>query len=126
MILYSARRRSTQFRCRTKTTGGESIKRYEETIESLLIETYYPLIVPSQEGTGQNDWNYTRLQGSERLVERASRRLVRDEALITHWSPATLRIELDRWLWKEQNHLSIQRLWEYLASYYLPHCRRKG
>jgi predicted AAA+ superfamily ATPase len=102
------------------------IKRYEETIESRLSETYCHLIVPSQESTGKINWNYTRLQGSEGLVERASRRLVRDEALITHWSPATLRIELDRWLWKEQNHLSIKRLWEYLASYlYLPRLKNE-
>ena len=70
------------------------------------------------------EWIYTRLQGSEGLVERASRRLVRDEELITQWSPATLRIELDRWLWKDQDHLSAKQLWEYLASYlYLPRLR---
>jgi hypothetical protein len=66
------------------------------------------------------------LQGSESLVERASRRLVRDEELITQWSPATLRIELDRWLWKNQQHLSVKQLWEYLASYlYLPRLRNE-
>ena len=59
-------------------------------------------------------------------MERASRRLVRDEELITQWSPATLRIELDRWLWKEQDHLSVKQLWEYLASYlYLPRLRNE-
>jgi hypothetical protein len=52
--------------------------------------------------------------------------LVRDEELITQWSPATLRIELDRWLWKDQQHLSVKQLWEYLASYlYLPRLRNE-
>jgi len=61
------------------------------------------------------------------LVERASRRLVRDEELITQWSPATLRIELDRWLWKDQQHLLVKQLWEYLASYlYLPRLRNES
>jgi len=35
-----------------------------------------------------------------------------------------LQIELDRWLWKEQNHISVKQLWEYLAQYlYLPRLR---
>jgi predicted AAA+ superfamily ATPase len=100
------------------------IKKYEETIAARLNETYCHLLVPSQEGTGPVEWIATRLQGSEGLVERASRRLVRDEELITQWSPATLRIELDRWLWRDQPHISIKQLWEYLASYlYLPRLR---
>jgi len=104
-----------------KRQVANQVKKYDETIVARLSETYCHLLVPSQEGTGPVEWVYTRLQGSEGLVERASRRLVRDEELITQWSPATLRIELDRWLWKDQAHLSIKQLWEYLVSYlYLP------
>jgi len=107
-----------------KRQVASQINKYEETIAARLGETYCHLIVPSQEGTGPVEWIYTRLQGSNSLVERASRRLVRDEELITKWSPATLRIELDRWLWKDQPHLSVKQLWEYLASYlYLPRLR---
>ena len=110
-----------------KRQVGNQVKKYDETIEARLAETYCHLIVPSQEGTGSVEWIYTRLQGTEGLVERASRRLVRDEELITQWSPATLRIELDRWLWKEQQHLSVKQLWEYLASYlYLPRLRNES
>lgn len=102
------------------------IAKYEETIEARLSETYCHLIVPTQEGTGPVEWMTTRLQGGEGLVDRASRRLVRDEELITQWSPATLRIELDRWLWKDQQHLSVKQLWEYLASYlYLPRLKNE-
>jgi predicted AAA+ superfamily ATPase len=109
-----------------KRQVDNQVKKYEETIAARLNETYCHLIVPSQEGTGPVEWIYTRLQGSESLVERASRRLVRDEELITQWSPATLRIELDRWLWKDQDHLSTKQLWEYLASYlYLPRLRNE-
>lgn len=109
-----------------KRQVANNIQKYEETIGARLSETYCFLIVPSQEGTGEVEWNFTRLQGSEGLVERASRRLLRDEALITHWAPANLRMELDRWLWKEQPHLSIRQLWEYLASYlYLPRLKNE-
>jgi predicted AAA+ superfamily ATPase len=109
-----------------KRQVANQVKKYDETITARLNETYCHLIVPSQEGTGSVELIYTRLQGSEGLVERASRRLVRDEELIIQWSPATLRIELDRWLWKDQQHLSVKQLWEYLASYlYLPRLRNE-
>gem|GEM_PF-2901929 len=35
-----------------------------------------------------------------------------------------MRIELDRWLWKNENHIHTDQLWEYLAQYlYLPRLR---
>jgi len=109
-----------------KRQVDNQIKKYDETIAARLNETYCHLIVPSQEGTGAIDWICTRLQGSEGLVERASRRLVRDEELIIQWSPATLRIELDRWLWRDRSYISVKQLWEYLASYlYLPRLRNE-
>lgn len=109
-----------------KRQVANQVKKYDETIVARLSETYCHLIVPSQDGTGPVEWISTRMQGGEGLVERASRRLARDEELITQWSPATLRIELDRWLWKDQQHLSVKQLWEYLASYlYLPRLRNE-
>lgn len=103
-----------------------NIRKYEETITARLSETYCLLLVPIQEGTGPITWNVTRLQGDGGLADRASRRLIRDEALIIQWSPANLRMELDRWLWKDQPHISIKRLWEYLASYlYLPRLKNQ-
>jgi len=100
------------------------INKYDETIEARLSETYYHLLIPTQEGTGSMEWIFSRVQSGDGLVSRASKRLIRDEELINKWSAATLRIELDRWLWKDQDHLSVKQLWEYLASYlYLPRLR---
>jgi len=97
-----------------------NIKKYDETILARLNETYCHLIVPSQDGTQPIEWNSSRLTG-DGIVARASRRLLRDEEMIVAWSPATLCIELERWLWVDQDHLSVKQLWEYLASYlYLP------
>jgi len=102
---------------------GTQITKQDETIVARLSETYCHLLVPAQEGTGPVTWDRVRLQGRG-LVGRTSKRLLRDEGMITLWSPATLRIELDRWLWQDQPHLSIKQLWQYLASYlYLPRLR---
>lgn len=100
------------------------INRYEETIAARLGETYCHLLIPTQEGVEPVQWRSISLQGGEGLVMRVSRRLIRDEELITRWSAANLRIALDRWLWRDQPHLSVKKLWEYLASYlYLPRLR---
>ncbi len=100
------------------------IKKYEEMIQARLGETYSLLLVPSQHGKERVEWTYTRLQGGENLVLRASQRLVRDGHLISDWSAASLRVELDRYLGKSQKHLSVKQLWEYLATYlYLPRLR---
>ena len=97
------------------------IKEFDGTIKSRILETYSFLLVPTQQGTEDMEWSTIRLQGGDHIVDRASTRLVRDEELIVRWAPATLRIELDRWLWKEEPHLSVKQLWEFLAQYlYLP------
>ncbi len=95
----------------------KQIQHYEDTIRARLLETYCFLIVPTQEGTNPIEFSVSRLQGGDNLVTRASKKLVNDQQLITKWSPALLRMELDRWLWKDANHISVKQLWEYMAQY---------
>ena len=46
--------------------------------------------------------------------------------MITEWAPALLRMELDRWLWKDADHVSVRQIWEYMAQYiYLPRLRNQ-
>ena len=102
--------------------AADQVKRADETVNLRLQEGYSWLLVPSQEPAGAWTWEITRLGAGEgTLVLRASRKMVSSEQLITKWSPALLRMELDRWLWKEQESLDTKRLWEYLCTYgYLP------
>jgi len=95
----------------------KQIQNYEDTINTRLLETYCHLIVPTQEGTSPIQWSVSRLQGGDTLVTRASKKLKNEGQLITEWSPALLRMELDRWLWKDANHIRVKQLWEYMAQY---------
>jgi uncharacterized protein len=107
----------------TKRQVGRQIQTGEETITERLRETFCHLLAPSQEGTDKVEWSTNRLQGDD-LVARISRKLKNDQQMILAWSPALLRMELDKWLWKDQPHLSVKQLWEYLAQYpYLPRLR---
>jgi uncharacterized protein len=99
-----------------KRQVAQQVKNNEDTITERLRETFCHLLVPSQEGTGQIEWHPTKLQG-DNIIQRASRKLISDQAMIVSWSPALLRMELDKWLWKEQQHLSVKQIWEYMAQY---------
>jgi predicted AAA+ superfamily ATPase len=107
----------------TQRQVERKVKESDDTISERLRETYCHLLAPAQEGTDKVEWSTSRLQGDD-LIGRASRKLKNDQQMITAWSPALIRMELDKWLWKEKPHLSVKQLWEYLAQYpYLPRLR---
>ena len=99
-----------------------ALKRTEETLLARLQETYSWLIVPSQpDPTGPIEYQAHRISGQDSFYDSATRKLRQSELLIPRWSPDNLRMELDRYLWRDQPHLGIKQLWEYLARYcYLP------
>ena len=100
-------------------------ERSSETVGMRFNEAYCWLLIPTQEGTQPITWEDTRLSGAqENPVAKAIKQVKNDEQLITKWSPALLRRELDRWLWKEESHIGFKQVWECLATYlYLPRLR---
>ncbi len=94
----------------------------EKTVLIRLQETYSWLIVPVQpDPTGPIEYQAHRISGQDNFYDRAVRKLRQSEMLIPRWSPDNLRIELDSYLWRDQLHLGVKQLWEYLARYcYLP------
>jgi len=94
----------------------------DETVQSRIKEAYVWLLAPMQpDPQGSIEWQESRLQGQDPLTIRAIKKLKNDENLITQFSPTRLRLELDRYLWKETDHLNLRKLWEYFATYlYLP------
>ena len=105
--------------------------RSEETVVHRIGETYIWLLVPTQERPEDStiSWNITRISNdiTEPLPERASKKLHSDEQLIAEWSPVPLLMELDKLLWKDQSHIIIRKLWNYLCTYlYLPRLANEG
>ena len=93
-----------------------------ETVRMRFNEAYCWLLVPTQKETDPIEWEDIRMPGpQENPVAKAIQKVQSDEQLISQWSPALLRMELDQWLWKEEPHISLKRVWECLATYlYLP------
>lgn len=104
-----------------KRHAEESKKSSDDTVKMRLQEAYPWLLVPVQVGTGPLEWDITRISGNENIVVKATRSLKASDSLILKWAAAPLRMELDRWLWTESNHLQVKDLWNYLTTYcYLP------
>lgn len=99
----------------------------EEVIKVRLFETYSLLLVPMQpDPQGPVIWEEIRLQGNHALAVRASNRLRNEENLITRMAATRLRLELDRYIWKDKDHIGLKQLWEYMASYlYLPRLKNE-
>ena len=91
-------------------------------VQERIPETYQWLLVPEQASPQASlVWSAIKLSGSGPLAARASRKLKRDELLITSFAASRLKMELDRVpLWRG-NHVSVRQVVEDFAKYtYLP------
>lgn len=96
----------------------------DETVRQRLGETYVWLITPTQKASADLEWEEKRVQGTDPLAVRASKKLMQDEGLITRFAPVRLRMELDNVpLWRG-DHVFLRQVWEDFAQYlYLPRLR---
>jgi hypothetical protein len=105
-----------------KSQAETKRKGAEETVEVRIPETYVWLLVPGQpDPQGEVEWSEFRLQGTDALSVRASKKMKQAALLTIGWAGSLLRHELDRIpLWRG-NHVSIKQLSDDLAKYlYLP------
>lgn len=114
--------------------ASQGKERSDKTLEILVNETYCWLLVPTQEPTqgpggnwevGDTKWEATRVPGGQESPVSKVARKVRGAELVAKWSPALLKMEvLDKWLWKDEPHVSVKRVWECLTTYlYMPRLR---
>lgn len=103
---------------------SSNISRCNDAVNSRLKEVYCWLLVPSiDSGVDMKTiiWDQDRLVGMEPIVSKAAAKMIQNEQIITKWAPSLLKMELDNLLWRDDNHIQVKRLWEYLTTYcYLP------
>lgn len=105
--------------------ADQSVRRADDSLNLKIQEAYSWLICPHVDlGSGSQDilWETEHVTGGgEGVVAKMARKLVSDEAAIKTWAPALLKMELDRVLWKDEDHIQVKQLWNYLCTYcYLP------
>jgi len=103
---------------------ANNIDRCKETVAYRLRETYCWLLVPSVDASADIKtilWDVDKLTGVEPIVSKAAAKTKQNEQIVTKWAPALLKMELDNLLWKNDDHIQVKKLWEYLTTYcYLP------
>lgn len=103
----------------------QNVKRSSESLDAKIDEAYSWLIAPRIDlasGSMEVQWDIEHVSGSgEGIIAKMGKRLLATEAAIKVWAPALLKMELDRVLWRDVDHIQIKQLWAYLCSYcYLP------
>ena len=103
---------------------ASNISRCNGTVRSRLNEVYCWLLVPSIDSGADMKtviWDTDKLVGMEPIVPKTAAKMIQNEQIITKWAPSLLKMELDNLLWKDDNHIQVKKLWEYLTTYcYLP------
>ena len=112
---------------RREAAAGE--KSSDDTVRLRLHEAWRWLLVPVQHasdgGLGGLEWEVAQVAGGgDSLVARAAQRMRSSEQVVARWSPALLKMELDRWFWKDRDHVPVKQVWDALCAYcYLPRLR---
>lgn len=97
----------------------------DDVTSQRIGETFTWVLVPSQTASDREVvWEETRVSGPDPLAVRVSKKLRNEEALITEYSSARLRMDLDRVpLWRG-DHVALKQLWsDYTQYLYLPRLR---
>ena len=105
-----------------------SIKQVEANLVMRLAQSYAWVFAPyidAETSIKEVKWDIAEISCTQPdNVQKCAERLTSDDNLIRAWGPVLLKMELDKWLWKDKDFIEIKQLWEYLASYcYLPRLR---
>jgi predicted AAA+ superfamily ATPase len=102
--------------------AASNLERWKDTIRSRITEAYMWMLVPRQETQQPLTIEVLKMNGAGTLAERATRKAVENDLLVTRYAASNLRMELDRVpLWREGSHVSVAQLWEDFSRYpYLP------
>lgn len=98
-------------------------------VETILKDTYQWLLIPEQPDPRSGvEWKEMRLQGQDFPILQASRKAVHEGDVLTTYSATNLRLEaLDKFLWRDRNHIDLEQLWDYLTQYlYLPRLKNQS
>jgi len=105
-------------------------KEYDETVDARIKETWTWALVPVQREPEPGKeikpedlvfLEEIKVQGNEPLAKRTSTKLRNDSYVIPILGGTSLRLQLDRHLWKSTNHVNVSDLEEWFARYiYLP------
>lgn len=102
-----------------------SLRKTDETVRRMLPKAYRFAIAPAQLDPQHTEFTLspeqTKATESGDIVESAFDTFKAREALIDYETPETLNARLKEYIWNDDNHISIQKVWEMMTQYvYMP------
>lgn len=114
-----------------KRETEKSLANSNQTVDDQIKETYCWLMVPYIDrdiDMKQIQWDNIRISGNnETIIGKAVDMVRQREQVITKWAPLPLKLELDKLLWRDSDHIFIKTLWDNFCTYcYLPRLAEKN
>jgi len=98
----------------------------DETVKSRIQETWTLALIPAHREPAPGAearpedwvaWDEIRVQGSDPLAKRTATKIRNDGALVVALGGTSLRLHLDKWLWKDRDHVQVGELCQWFARY---------
>ena len=104
------------------TQAESKVEELDRTVKLRIGATWIHALIPVQEKPSDDvTWEETKISGNGSRSKRTSEKLALDEALLPKVGSIRLRMTLDQYLWKDQDHLTLGELSEWFPRYlYLP------
>ena len=95
---------------------------YDRTTMLRIAATWVHGLIPFQASpSSDTEWEHVKISTDGPLAESMSKKLIQAELLLPEMGGIRLRMALDRYLWKDKNHVTIADLTEWFPRYlYLP------
>ena len=93
-------------------------KEYDGTTDLRVVATWTHALVPHKEDAGgEIRWEESKISsGQGTLAERMGKRLIDNEQLLPQMGGVRLRLTLDRFLWKQRDHVTVGELAPWFAT----------
>jgi len=97
------------------------------TLATRLREAWCWLVYPSQVSAHEEvELAPGKLSVQDNVLQRATKKLVSEEAMFTELGPVRLNRDLEKYIWADKPHINLGDLWEYHNRYvYMPRLKDK-
>ena len=106
----------------------QNLSSTDKTLSRIVYDAWSWLISPYQKGTDSIEYEIIEVAGGEvHSINKAGNRARNNELVISQWHPTILRMNIDKYLWKENDYCQISEVWRVLASYcYMPRLKNRS
>jgi hypothetical protein len=112
----------------SKSQAKTKTEEHERACKVRLTEAWSWVFVPSKRDPTdkETEWNPFQVTAGDSLAPKVSRKLIEQESLLPVLGAPRLKLELDRYLWSDQDHVNLKQVADCFASYlYFPRLARR-